>query len=88
MHISFTQDADFSGMNGDEGLFVEKIIHKAFIELNEEGTEAAGASSVHIIPSDESNSIMFNADHPFIFLIQHEESGTILFIGKFCDPTI
>lgn len=77
-------DADFSGMDGTKSLFISDILHKAFIEVNEEGTEAAAATSVIVTTSAITNT--FNADHPFVFLIQHEETGAILFIGKIMSP--
>ena len=86
MQIPFTMDADFSGMTGNQDLYIEKVIHKAFVEVNEEGTEAAGATSVHVVLKSIPQSVIFNADHPFMFLIQHKETGTILFIGKVTNP--
>lgn len=86
MQVPFTMDADFSGMTGHQELFIEKVIHKAFIEVNEEGTEAAGATSVHMVLKSVPDVIEFNADHPFILLIQHGETGNILFMGKVCNP--
>jgi len=87
MDISFTPGADFSGMNGYGGLFIEKVIHKAFVEVNEEGTEAAAATTVHVMESSiPEPPKVFDADHPFLYLIQHKETGTILFMGKVVDP--
>jgi serpin B len=86
MRVPFTSDADFSGMNGNRDLFLEKVLHKAFIEVNEEGTEAAAATSVHMSLTAWPNDIVFNANHPFTFLIQQQETGTILFMGKVCNP--
>jgi len=86
MAIPFTFDADFSGMNGKQDLYIEKIMHKAFIEVNEKGTEAAGATSVHMVLTSVPESIVFNANHPFTFMIQHKETGTILFMGKIFNP--
>jgi serpin B len=82
---AFTGDADFSVMTGDKDLFVGKIKHKAFIEVNEQGSEAAGATSVHMVLKS-APATMFNADHPFIYLIQHKETNTILFMGKLVNP--
>ena len=87
MQIPFTMDADFSGMTGNQDLFIEKVIHKAFVEVNEEGTEAAGATSVHMVLKSIPQGVVFNADHPFLFLIQQKETGVILFMGKMYDPT-
>ncbi len=87
MDIAFSFNADFSGMNGHGGLFIEKVLHKAFIEVNEEGTEAAAATTVHMLESAIPDSPkVFDADHPFLYLIQHKETGTILFMGKVINP--
>jgi len=77
-------DADFSGMDGTKNLFISDILHKAYVEVNEEGTEAAAATAVIITTSITSTT--FNADHPFVFLIQHESTGAIIFIGKIVNP--
>ena len=82
-----TAKADFSGMTGRKDLFIEKVKHKAFIEVNEEGTEAAAATSVHMsLTAVGPEPIEFNADHPFIFLILHKDIGSILFIGRLSNP--
>jgi len=86
MNSPFTFDADFSGMTGHQDLFIEKVMHKAFIEVNEKGTEAAGATSVHMVLKASPGLIFFDANHPFTFIIQHQETGTILFMGKICNP--
>jgi serpin B len=87
MNIPFTGLADFSGMTGKQDLFISSVLHKAFVEVNEEGTEAAAATAVimtmNIAPPPE---LEFNANHPFIFLIQHKETGNILFMGKVYNP--
>jgi serpin B len=81
--------ADFSGMDGTTNLFISDVIHKAYIDVNEKGTEAAAATAVvmklAMAPAGESPPV-FRADHPFIFLIQDKESGTILFIGRVENP--
>ena len=87
MDIAFSFGADFSGMNGYGGLFIEKVLHKAFIEVNEEGTEAAAATTVHMLESAmPGQPEVFDANHPFLYLIQHKDTGTILFMGKVVDP--
>lgn len=89
MPLAFTSGADFSGMDGRGGLFITNIIHQAFVEVNEEGTEAAAATAVvlakGISPSEEKIPV-FRADHPFIFLIQDNETGNILFMGRVSNP--
>jgi serpin B len=81
--------ADFSGMTGTKDLFLSAVLHKAFVEVNEEGTEAAAATggvisttSVEIAPPP-----IFLADHPFVFLIQDNNTKSILFLGRVTDPT-
>ena len=91
MSLAFSwPGADFSGMDGSENLFIDKVIHQAFVEVNEKGTEAAAATGVFVgfqsaIPNEPSYKI-FNADHPFIFMIQENETGSILFLGRVNDP--
>jgi serpin B len=87
MPIAFSEtEADFSGMNGKEDLFITSVIHQGFIKVNEEGTEAAAATGV--VVGTSSISPIFYADHPFIFLIQDKETGNILFLGRVVDPTL
>jgi serpin B len=88
MNISFTPNADFSGMTGRKDLYIGKVVHKAYVEVNEEGTEAAAATGVHMVLTAIPDVVSFNADHPFIFIIQHRETGNILFMGKIVDPTL
>jgi len=80
--------ADFSGMNGKKDLYISLIQHKAFVEVNEEGTEAAAATGVVIglTSAAPSSKLIFRADHPFIFLIMDNRLGTILFMGKLINP--
>ena len=84
MPIAFTDQADFSGMDGSKGLALDFVIHQAFVEVNEEGTEAAAATAASIRTT--SMPPMFAANHPFLFLIRENETGTILFIGRVNDP--
>ncbi len=77
--------ANFSGMDGTTNLFISKVIHQAFVEVNEEGTEAAAATAVIVELTAMPDTFM--ADHPFVFLIQHEETGAILFMGTIMDPS-
>lgn len=77
--------ADFSGMDGTTNLYVSNVFHKAFVQVDEEGTEAAAATAVSVVAADVALS--FTANHPFIFLIRDNGSGAILFLGRIVDPT-
>ena len=82
----FNSKADLSGMSGTRDLFISKIIHKSFVEVNEEGTEAAAATAgiaTFCALTFEEN---FVADHPFIFFIRHNPSANILFLGRLSSP--
>jgi serpin B len=91
----FTAKANFSGMTDDpEGVLVSRVIHKAFVEVDEVGTEAAAATAVLVAPGAAPGFTPppprvkeFHADHPFMFVIKHEKTGAILFIGRVLDPT-
>lgn len=82
--------ADFSNMNGRRDIFLDKIFHKTFIKVDEKGTEAAavtvigGTRTTSIEPEIETK--IFKGDHPFVYLIRDQMTGTILFIGKMLDP--
>jgi serpin B len=87
MPTAFSAAADFSGMDGSRYLFISQVIHQAYVDVNEEGTEAAAATAVVMERLSISPTTVFRADHPFIFIIQERESGNILFMGKVADPT-
>lgn len=79
--------ADFSGMNGERNLSISAAIHKAFVDVNEEGTEAAAATGIVIaVTSAPLDPIVFRADHPFVFMIQDQRTGSILFMGRVTNP--
>jgi len=82
------KDADLSGMTGQRELFVSQVIHKAFVDVNEEGTEAAAVTGGVVVFSSSMRHEppVFRADHPFLFLIRDNGSGSILFIGRVMDP--
>lgn len=87
MPSAFSGAADFSGMTGTHDLFISDVVHKAFVEVNEEGTEAAAATGVVMTLGMVSRPRIFKADHPFLFLIRENHTGSILFLGRITDPT-
>jgi len=91
MPQAFTGAADFSGMTGKADFSISAAIHKAFIDVNELGTEAAAATSTVMVATamraPEPPPIVFRADHPFLFMIRDTRSGAILFMGRVTDPT-
>ena len=86
MADAFGSKADFSGMDGKRDLFISKVIHQAFVDVNEEGTEAAAATAVVIAKNGVSRVKVFRADRPFLFVIRHEKTGLILFLGRVLNP--
>ena len=85
MALAMTQ-ADFSGMDGERDLFISAVIHKAFVDVNEEGTEAAAATGNVMKSIARKQPAVFRADHPFLFLIRDNQSGSILFLGRVVNP--
>ncbi|MBV1757444.1 MAG: serpin family protein [Dethiosulfatibacter sp.] len=81
MQNPFTPQADFSDIRS--GLFISRVLHKAVIEVNEEGSEAAGVTVVEMTESAAMDPIIFTADRPFLFMIAEDETDTVLFMGKF-----
>lgn len=80
---------DFSGISNGENLAIEDVVHKSFISVAENGTEAAAATAVTLTmnaPMQEKEPKIFKADHPFIFFIYDRETGTILFMGRMMNP--
>jgi len=89
MTDAFTPDsADFSGINGRRDLFISAVIHKAYVEVNEEGTEAAAATGVVIGVTSvaPARPVVFRADHPFLFLVRDNRTGSILFLARLANP--
>lgn len=83
--------ADFTGMTKARELFISAVLHKAFVAVDEEGTEAAAATAVVMRVTaarieTKPKVFSFKADHPFIFIIRHRETGTILFMGRLINP--
>jgi serpin B len=88
MPSAFSDAADFSGMTGRRDLFISLVVHKALIEVNEEGTEAAAATgAVMELTAIADEPEQFLADRPFLFLIRDRASGCILFLGRVADPS-
>jgi serpin B len=91
--LAFSGAADFSGMTGKPDFTISAAIHKAYIDVNEQGTEAAAATSIVMralamrSQQPEPPPVVFRADHPFLFLIRQTQSGAILFMGRVDDPT-
>ncbi len=91
MPLPFDQTrADFSGIATGEDLYISAVIHKAFVDVNEEGTEAAAATAVAVsaraMPVQPAPPPTFRADHPFVFAIRDNASGALLFLGRVSEP--
>jgi serpin B len=84
MPLAFSGKADFSGMCSHEKLCIDEVIHKAFVDVNEEGTEAAAATGVTVraLAMRVVPKAIFRADHPFVFVIRDNQTGAILFMGR------
>lgn len=78
--------ANFSGINRDEEVFISEVFHKAFVDVNEEGTEAAAATGVVITLTSIRIPLEFRADHPFLFFIRDTVNDVMLFAGRFNNP--
>ncbi|XP_075968614.1 leukocyte elastase inhibitor-like isoform X2 [Anarhichas minor] len=78
--------SDFSGMSPANDLVLSKVIHKAFVEVNEEGTEAAAATAAILTERSIMIPATFIADHPFLFFIRHNPTMSVLFAGRYCSP--
>ena len=89
VHSAFDPgDADFSGIAQVKPLYIQAAVHKAYVDVNEVGTEAAAATGIQVgTTSAGPPPLIFKADHPFIFLIQDHETGNILFLGRIINPT-
>lgn len=87
MPVAFSGDADFSGMDGRRDLFIREVVHKAFVSVDEAGTEAAAATAVVMaVTAAAEPPVEVRVDHPFIFFIRDIESGAILFVGRVVNP--
>ena len=92
MPLAFSGDsADFSGITGRRDLCISKVIHQALIEVDETGTEAAAATAVTMVCTAsriQPDIKIFRADHPFIFMIRENTTGSILFMGRIMNPAV
>jgi len=86
MREAFTGSADFTGMSARGGLFISEVVHKAYVDVNEKGTEAAAATGVAMVRSSPAKPISFRADRPFFFLIRHNATKSLLFMGRVMNP--
>lgn len=90
MPLAFSDEADFSGISTADELKISAVIHKAFVDVNEEGTEAAAATAVVIAETsarrDPQEPVLFRADHAFVFLIRDHQTDAILFLGRLAEP--
>jgi len=83
MKKPFGAQADFSGIR--DGIFINRVLHKAVIEVNEKGSEAAAATVVEMLESAVMEPVTFIADRPFLFMIADDVHGDILFMGKYAN---
>jgi serpin B len=93
MKLPFMREADFSGMrdlNPTEKFYISVVAHKAFVDVDESGTEAAAATGVGMVLArammEPKPPKIFKADHPFLFLIEHIPTKTMLFLGRVEQP--
>ncbi|MDR2350880.1 MAG: serpin family protein [Deltaproteobacteria bacterium] len=89
LDLPFGEEADFSGITGDKTLSIAEVYHRAYVDVNEAGTEAAAASSVQFVTRsmrDPEPPRIFQADRPFVFLIWEKDTGSVLFAGRFSKP--
>jgi serpin B len=88
MPIAFSDDADLSGMDGSHDLFITDVVHKAFVSVDEAGTEAAAATAVIVgLTAIPEQPVTVNIDRSFIFMIRDIETGALLFVGRILDPS-
>jgi serpin B len=85
MDVAFTPMADFTKMFAPGGIWIDEVKHKAFVQVDEEGTTAAAVTSVSMTDSAPMSIVV---DRPFVFVIREKFSGTVLFMGKVMDPTV
>jgi len=89
MPVAFSDEADFSGMTGNRELTITDVLHKAFVSVDEAGTEAAAATAVVVgLTSAPEQPVQVTVDRPFIFLIRDIETDAILFVGRVMNPSV
>jgi serpin B len=86
MPLAFSADADFSGISTQSKLFISKVIHQAFVNVNESGTEAAAATAVVMRDTAAAETVEVSFDRPFLFFIRDDATGSVLFLGRVSDP--
>ena len=87
MEVAFTESADFSGMNGQYDLLIQDVLHKAFVLVDEAGTEAAAATAVIVgLESAPAEPVEVRIDRPFIFIIRDIPTGSVIFAGRVLNP--
>jgi serpin B len=89
MPTAFTDNADFSGIDAKRDLAISEAVHKAFVDVSEQGTEAAAATGIAVHATAmrmPEPAVVFRADHPFLFLIRDTRTGVMLFIGRLMNP--
>jgi len=87
MGVAFTSDADFSGMDGKRDLFIQDVVHKAFVSVDENGTEAAAATAVIVgLTAMPAEPVEVRIDRPFQFLIRDIQTGSVIFVGRVLEP--
>jgi serpin B len=88
MTDAFSSNADLSGMDGTQELFIQDVVHKAFVDVDEAGTEAAAATAVIIaLKAMPRQPVQVTIDRPFVFFIRDIQTNTVLFVGRIVDPT-
>lgn len=88
MGVAFASEADFTKMHRSDLLQIDEVKHKTFVEVTEEGTEAAAATSVEMVYKGVPSGFSMRVDRPFVFVIWEHHSDTILFMGKIVEPTL
>jgi serpin B len=86
MEVAFTPGADFSGIDGKRDLLIQEVLHKAFVSVDEAGTEAAAATALCVATCIPAQALQLKIDRPFIFLIRDTATGSTMFIGRVLNP--